>query len=170
MKGSGMHLREQPSFDGFFLLMLSIVTGFEEMLIIIGKYLQRRICTDLGYLGIGCCSQLLCPEQPALCPSHLELRNAAAREEPLPWPSAVTIYHLSGSSRCMSTDLHFHYSALMADAADPVTHTQACNDVLHKLQTWERIRGIYNVTLWKQTRKWHFKALSMKRSNYTVLH
>ncbi|OPJ80837.1 hypothetical protein AV530_004250 [Patagioenas fasciata monilis] len=94
MKGSGMHLREQPSFDGFFLLMLSIVTGFEEMLIIIGKYLQRRICTDLGYLGIGCCSQLLCPEQPALCPSHLELRNAAAREEPLPWPSAVTIYHL----------------------------------------------------------------------------
>lgn len=35
------------------------------LLEVIGRYLQRMICTDLGYLGIDCCSQLLCPEQPA---------------------------------------------------------------------------------------------------------
>ncbi|KAK2534529.1 hypothetical protein Q9966_007179 [Columba livia] len=79
MKGSGMHLREQPSFDGFFLLML-----------LAGTYREGSALTWVIWeltVAASYCAQS----------SQLELRNAAAHEEPLPWPSAVTICHPSSA-------------------------------------------------------------------------
>lgn len=84
-----------------------------KLLEILGRYPHKRICTDLGYLGIDSCSQLLYAQQSTLLPSQPKLLWV---NDPVPWLSVVTIS--CEQTICITSKLTSQKHSLFCTAGD----------------------------------------------------